>query len=216
MFLNLLALVGTMSSCTSTILPEPVDPEYVIINGDSVKIRDDQKLLGNRKFYYTDLGFAVPIVGDTIVSYREIKLPAVQKPDLTSLKNSKKGNEPFRMVAIGGALAAGMRDFGLYNESMVTSYPNILANQMGVDFKLPLFNSDNFNGFERKVVTTFNPTSGPAVKVKSVVNNVDINRESAENYSQRGNYYEGNADNLERPLPIVYFLIDIKSMLEKI
>lgn len=200
-FLNLLALFCTMSSCTSTILPEPVDPEYANNNGDTVKIRDDQKLLGNRMFYYTDLGFAVPIVGDTIVSFRKIKLPGVQKPDLSSLKNAKKGNAPFRMVAIGGALAAGMRDFGLYNESMVTSYPNILANQMGVDFKLPLFNAEDYNGFERKVVTTYNPTSGPAVKVKTVVNNVDLNRESAGNHSQRGNYYEGDADNLARPFP---------------
>jgi hypothetical protein len=85
---------------------------------------------------------------------------------------------------------------------MATSYPTILAHQMGVEFKLPLFDAEDFNGFERKVFTTYNPTLGPAFKVKNVVNNVDISTGERGNFSMRGNYYEGETDNFARPFSL--------------
>ena len=50
--------------------------------------------------------------------------------DLGSLK-TPSGKEPVMMV-VGEARAAGYRDGGLYRQGQLTSYPNLVARQMGL------------------------------------------------------------------------------------
>ena len=71
-----------------------------------------------------------------------------QAVDLGSLD---AGNGSFRYVAIGSSLSAGVRDGGVYAAAQQTSFPALLAQQMGIkDFKQPLLPG---NGTGRKTVT---------------------------------------------------------------
>ena len=65
--------------------------------------------------------------------------------DLGNLKTAT-GREPVMMV-IGEARAAGYRDGGLYRQGQLTSYPNLVARQMGLaNFDQGLFSADEGNG----------------------------------------------------------------------
>jgi lysophospholipase L1-like esterase len=58
------------------------------------------------------------------------------KVDLGELSDN---NGNFRYVAIGSSLSAGVRDGGVYAAAQQTSFPALLAQQMGIkDFKQPL------------------------------------------------------------------------------
>lgn len=71
-----------------------------------------------------------------------------QTPDLGKLSNEGK---TIKYVAIGSSLSAGVRDGGVYAEAQQTSFPALLAQQMGIsDFKQPLLEG---NGTGRKSVT---------------------------------------------------------------
>ncbi|MCR9066474.1 MAG: hypothetical protein NXI00_21050, partial [Cytophagales bacterium] len=99
------------------------------------------------------------------------------KPDLSRLSDRKMDAEnPFRVVAFGGSLTAGVRDFGYFNEGMETSYPSLVAKQMGVNFRNPLFAVEDFNGYGRVAATGFNPTNGPVKKYLSIKNNTAVKR----------------------------------------
>lgn len=56
-----------------------------------------------------------------------------------------------RYVAIGGALSAGMRNGGVYRESQLTAFPNLLAGQLNVSFRQPLFEPAFGNGSGYKI-----------------------------------------------------------------
>lgn len=77
-------------------------------------------------------------------------------------------------MAAGGNLTQGMRDGGIFNEGMLTSYPTLIANQLGIDFQNTLFDPSEYNGIGRKVSSSFNPTAGPVPKQKEVINNLAI------------------------------------------
>jgi hypothetical protein len=63
--------------------------------------------------------------------------PVLAQVDLGALQKESK---PIRYVALGGSLSAGVRDGGINQQSQVTSFPNLLAKQMGiVNFRQPLF-----------------------------------------------------------------------------
>jgi hypothetical protein len=65
--------------------------------------------------------------------------------DLGNLK-TESGKEPVLMV-IGESRAAGYRDGGLYRQGQLTSYPNLVAKQMGLtNFDQGLFESVEGNG----------------------------------------------------------------------
>ncbi|MDR6805364.1 hypothetical protein J2Y45_002327 [Dyadobacter sp. BE34] len=71
--------------------------------------------------------------------------PKTGSVDLGSLKNTS-GKEPVLMV-IGEARAAGYRDGGLYRQGQLTSYPNLVARQMGLaNFDPGLFDKEQGNG----------------------------------------------------------------------
>lgn len=73
------------------------------------------------------------------------ELPGGSLTNLTSLL-PRPGVEP-RYVAVGGSLTAGVRNGGLYREAQLTSYPNLLARQMGLrTFRQPLFGVEQGNG----------------------------------------------------------------------
>ena len=94
------------------------------------------------------------------------------------IKNKKDkdlAGKPVKYLAIGSSLTAGVRDGGYFNEGMLTSYPNLLAIQLGVsDFKLPLFDTKDYNGTGRKVKSELNPTDGPFQKFSLSSNNLGI------------------------------------------
>jgi hypothetical protein len=73
---------------------------------------------------------------------------AQNKIDLGSI--SKNGNG-IKYVAIGSSLSAGVRDGGVYAAAQQTSFPALLAQQMGIkDFKQPLLEG---NGTGKKTVS---------------------------------------------------------------
>ena len=92
----------------------------------------------------------------------EISLPVKPDPtfswapqpgvlNLGGLK-SKKGGEPV-FVVLGDGVAAGYRDGGLFREGQTTSYPNLVARQMGLtNFTQPLFERENGNGTGRLAI----------------------------------------------------------------
>jgi len=88
-------------------------------------------------------------VADTLVPVKPDPLlpKPLSKPNLNLL--TKNGNgATLKYVAIGGKLAAGYRDGGLYRQGQLTAYPNLMiANQMGIaDFQTPLFAPAQGNG----------------------------------------------------------------------
>jgi hypothetical protein len=90
--------------------------------------------------------------GDTISKpvKPDISLNWQTNIDLTSLANKTK--EEFNYIAIGGGITAGWRDGGLYRQGQQTSYPNLIAHQMGlVNFKNPLFSVKKGNGTGYKI-----------------------------------------------------------------
>ena len=207
----LLLAAGSLVSCHSNALLEPELPEYLVIDGDTVKIRNDKDKLNGFVKGETIFGRGHAVVGDTVVPYTKIELPPVHKQtDLSSLRSGETAGRPFRMITIGGALSAGMRDYGWFNEGMLTSYPNIIAHQMGINFRLPLFDAENYNGIGRKVATTFNPTGGPALKLKNIVNNLAL-----ESVKINENTFKGETDNYSMPFRLYSDFKRFDVLLEK-
>lgn len=72
-----------------------------------------------------------------LVGLTSVFTPVLAQADLGALQKESK---PIRYVALGGSLSAGVRDGGINQQSQVTSFPNLLAKQMGiVNFRQPLF-----------------------------------------------------------------------------
>jgi hypothetical protein len=51
-----------------------------------------------------------------------------------------------KYIAVGGSLTAGYTNGGLYREGQLASYPNLVAQQVGVKFDQPLFGVGQENG----------------------------------------------------------------------
>ena len=72
-----------------------------------------------------------------------------QTPDLGTLTKNK--GTAIKYVAIGSSLSAGVRDGGVYAAAQQTSFPALLAQQMGIsNFKQPLLDG---NGTGKKTVS---------------------------------------------------------------
>ncbi len=186
---TIFAAALNLVSCNPKELVDPLSlsPEYVVIDGDTIKTRNDIGKVKNKKSYgvFED---RYTVTGDTFMVFKNFNLPKPSKTaNLVNIKNSidpdLKG-KPLRMVAIGGTFTAGMRDGGLFNEGMITSYPNIIANQMGIKYDLPLFEAQDYNGFGRKISTNFNPTGGPIPKLKKVENNTGVEKVFLDEYKK--------------------------------
>jgi hypothetical protein len=201
----LLAAGMTLGCTTKDILLEPNGSlGYAVVNGDTVKIRNDKALTKNfaKGDFLSKNNFTV---GDTIMDFKEPKkLKPAKYPALDNIKNKTDKDligKPFRLVAIGGEIAAGYRDGGLFNEGILTSYPNLIAQQMGVTFEQPLFAKEDFNGYGRRVLSNFNPTGGDVPKFKTVTNNTGFEKiyekETTEYLKLKD--YIGSVDNYSVP-----------------
>ncbi|GAA4446645.1 hypothetical protein GCM10023091_40140 [Ravibacter arvi] len=76
-------------------------------------------------------------------------------------------------IAIGGSLSAGVQDGGISQSSQLTSFPNLLARQIGAtEFRQPLFEGEFQNGsgthsaFNKKGVLTFTEAKKPAFSTR--------------------------------------------------
>ena len=194
----LFAAVSLLGCNTDGILePDtPINPDYSIFQKDTIWTEETKGFKDFKRLDYYSKDYFV--VGDTIVTFIEPKLPPIAKNvDVSALKSSSNKDQPFRYVAIGSTTASGYRDGGYFNEGILTSYPNLLARQLGVEnFRQPLFSTKYYNGFGRKVVTTFNPTGGPVTKFKEARNNLAVL--SAETFELES--YRGKLDNFSIPM----------------
>ncbi len=192
-----LATALALSCGKDKIIPD-VYPDYSLVDGDTVKTRIEKDY---KKIKELDvLSPRYFIVGDTVVTYKQVKLhtPPSKAPDLSKIKNNDnpelKG-KPLRYIAVGGSLTAGVRDGGYFNEGIQTSYPNLVARQMGLQkFEQPLFDAADYNGFGRKVPTSVNYTGGPVPKFKEVKNNSGVLQIEKDNVTLKK--YLGKPDNL--------------------
>jgi lysophospholipase L1-like esterase len=109
------------------------------------------------------------LTGDTTLPQKTTPLhPAPTSQNVSTLKGT---DGSLRYVAIGASLTAGVRDGGWFNEGMATSYPNLIARQMGIkDFKQPLFNEKEYNGYGLKLLAK--NTETPINRYKAVGNNI--------------------------------------------
>lgn len=164
-----------IGGCSSEKLDPISEPDFFLFQGDTIRYRSDGFAKQVQQTDFEERKNFVG-VGDTILRYQEVKLNVLpsEKPDLKNITASPDGIQP-RYVSFGGNLSAGYRDGGYFNDGIETSFPNLLARQMGLfSFNQPKFSPENFNGYSRKVLTEFNPTNGPVPKVKYVVNNTAI------------------------------------------
>ncbi len=77
-----------------------------------------------------------------------------QEINLGSLKK-EAGNSPIRYVSVGSVLSAGIRDGGVFEAGQKTSFPALLAIQLGIEnFKQPLI-PDNGTGFKKVSVDKY-------------------------------------------------------------
>src|SRR6218665_348643 len=87
-----------------------------------------------------------------------------QGPDLGTLQKEGE-NAPLKYVAIGSVLSAGVRDGGVFEAAQQTSFPALLALQMGIrDFRQPVL-ADNGTGrknvsIENNGILKFTETKG--------------------------------------------------------
>jgi hypothetical protein len=172
-----------MLSCNEKGLFEPAvfeKAELIYAYGDTTKSNWKANHSEIKKKDINNAIFENLVVHDTMALFKGIKLhgaPA-NAVDVSKLKNTKeqsRKNKDFEYIAIGGTLASGFRDGGLYNEGILTSYPALLARQMKVvKFNSPVFDAQDFNGIGRKIKTNFNPTKGPIAKYALVTNNTAI------------------------------------------
>ena len=114
-------------------------------------------------------GKTIIMNGDTTIENKPIKLH--ETPKDTDIKNLLNKDGTFKMVSIGGGLTAGARDGGLYRNGQLTSFVNLITIQMKTEFKQPLFNEKDFNGFGYKVLSSM---SNGVPKYKTVSNNLAI------------------------------------------
>jgi hypothetical protein len=170
--LFILFAAGCLMSCHSDALLEPELTEYYVINGDTVKLREDK---GKRfKPAYRN---EIILVGDSTIfpSYRKlIKQPHSKKNEeilKQGIEDPGLKGKPLRVIAMGSSLSSGL---GYNNEAIEFSVSNLIANQMGIEFNNPYFDTEDFNGAFSYASTSFNPTGGPIPKFKAANNNLAI------------------------------------------
>jgi hypothetical protein len=181
MFTTAVLAAAIAFSCNDKGVLEPKNyPDFVVINGDTIKTREDKGI--KDKFKGHPEHFKYITTGDTTILYKTFKKNKPSKiANLKNIENADRKGKPFRLAVFGGSLAAGVRDGGLFNEGMETSFGSLLANQMGIEFKSPLFDDSDYNGYGRLEPTNFNPTKGPIPKYKNVSNNLAVDPSKKEN-----------------------------------
>lgn len=186
-----------LASCTTTVEPDLTLAAPTVITPTQPSSTTTSGIVGIYNAYPLD-----PSVnsGDTIIVKQKLKLHGVPNAavDVAALKNNTdadlKGN-PIRYVAVGGSLTAGVRNFGLYQDGQQTNFAAMLARQMKIPFRQPLFADTEFNGYGYKALST-NPFGTPVPYYKVVKNNTAILNST--NYVTL-NKYTGEVDNFGVP-----------------
>jgi hypothetical protein len=167
-----ISIAYLMLSCNPKEILEPtIDfPAFVVIDGDTVKTRDDKGKVLNRKLN-------APIVDGELVIMPNGKKLIKQKLDIKNEEILKEGIEdpdlkskPLRVVASGSW--GGYLNYD--NESIEFSLANLIANQIGVEFNNPYFDINNYNGAWTYSESKDNFTGGPVPKFKTAKNNLAI------------------------------------------
>jgi lysophospholipase L1-like esterase len=164
--MNLLTLSAILLACCKPADTKPLDDNSNPVNkSDLVKA-----------YEAAPEGLNYALVGDTTRPNVLTPLHPTtnQTANITALKAA---DGSFRYVAIGASLTAGVRDGGWFNDGMTTAYPNLIARQMGLtDFKQPLFDEKEFNGYGQKL-----PVQNSKTPVyKAVSNNIAFKPSSVE------------------------------------
>lgn len=165
--------------------------------GNAADTLNDKSLISGVADYDWEYLWKVGTVRETIkqaVDDTEVLgwLPATAGADIALLKNQAKASE-FKFMAIGGSVAAGVREGGLYRAAQLTAYPNLVARQMGVPFRQPLFSPVEANGSGYKVLIDGN---GPVYQYELVTNNLAFNAKSQNKAFTKS---IGEYDNLAMP-----------------
>ncbi len=174
-----LVFIGLWGCNHQDLIPDVYNPEYSIIDGDTIKIRDDYSIFHDDQRKNLIFGEESTVFGDTVLTYMvAAKSNSTHSPDLANIKNKSLPDlidKPFRMMALGGGITAGFRDGGYFNEGIETSFPNLIAQQMKLtNFEQPKFTDQDYNGVGRLVITKENLSGGPVPKFKGVINNTGI------------------------------------------
>jgi hypothetical protein len=158
-------------SCNPKELLKPgLEPAFVVIDGDTIKTRDDKG-----KVFKHDYSQLI-INGETIVvpNYKKNSKKALLKSNEDILKKGIEDldlkGQPLRVVA------TGFSGFGTSynNEAIDFSVSNLIATQMGVDFRNPYFEPEDYNGIYTYVPSDVNHTGGPVPKFKIAKNNLAV------------------------------------------
>lgn len=121
------------------------------------------------------------IFGETVVPVNKMAmvLPKIDPNKINWGQIKRTDGVDINYLAYGGDLTAGVRDGGLYRESQETSFPALIANQLGIsNFRQPLFSMQEGNGSGYKVITQTKPTLEYAV----VTNNLALKQRNSEGY----------------------------------
>jgi hypothetical protein len=163
-----------MFSCNPKEALEPtIDyPAFIVIDGDTVITRDDKEKAKAKTLNSTIYD------GTKVIVPNYVKLKKA-KYDKKNEEILKKGildplltGKPLRVVATGNCPTSSTGSFN--NESLVFSIPNLIANQMGVEFNTPFFEAEDYNGAITVEVSKDNYTGGPLPKLKQASNNLAI------------------------------------------
>ncbi|MFC3809062.1 hypothetical protein [Lacihabitans lacunae] len=167
-----ISIAFLMLNCNPKEILEPtIDfPAFVVIDGDTVKTRDDKDKISKRKL------LSIITEGDAVILPTGAKLKK-QKYDKKNEEILKLGiddpdlkSKPLRVVASGSG--GGYTNYN--NESIEFSLPNLIANQMGVEFNNPYFDINDYNGGWAYVNSNDNLTGGPVPKFKVARNNLAV------------------------------------------
>ena len=181
------AIVLSTTSC-KTVTEEKITP--------NIEVKEKSAL---QKLYESSAnGKATIFVGDTTIPYKELRLH--EAPSNVNIENLKNAKGELRIIAVGGGMCSGARNFGLYRNAQLTAFPNLIARQIKIEFKQPLFGEKEFNGYGYKA---FSRTTNGVPKYNVVKNDIALLKSSP---IIELNPYQGEIDNWAIPFTALYGL----------
>ncbi len=166
------------------------DPGYPPQGRRPFYLRTDstQRLIPQKPYLPVQAKTTIPVSQTIEGILNGLPIPALE----VNLPLKISNQSAFRYVAIGGSLTAGFRNGGLYRQAQLTSFPNLLARQLGIqNFRQPLFELNQGNGSGYSVVV---PGSGLPTFWE-----VDNELAVLQQYPKTFTRYTGSVDNLGLP-----------------
>ncbi len=98
------------------------------------------------------------IQGEIVPEESKTSLGFLPEGPQLNTNSSLSDENKLRVLAVGGSFVSGYTNWGYYNKGMLSSYPNLLARQVGQgDFASPLFEEVNRNGTGYKNLVSKSP-----------------------------------------------------------